>query len=140
MATPFACAIIFELFAADFISSFSLHQMAGYKMTGLNLFQHWYTFPAFVAGHRAAAGESTSLWLMNGTGHIPFNDLTLLFLFQFRIGDRHSGKQRFGIWMQGVGIQFFTGGQLHHTAQIHDRNTIGNVFDYVQVVGNKQIS
>ena len=41
--------------------------------------------------------------------------------------------------MQWIAEQFVTTGQFHHLPQVHDRHTIRNMFDHIQVVRNKQV-
>ena len=49
------------------------------------------------------------------------------------------GNQGLCVWMQGIfdDIRGFSG--FHNPAQIHHGNTVGNIADHTQIMGNKQI-
>ena len=48
-------------------------------------------------------------------------------------------EKRLRIGMERTGVELFGGGDLHDAAQIHDRNTIRNIFDHAQVVRDEKV-
>ena len=113
--------------------------MTGHKVPRRSLFEYRRALAALVAGHRAAAGECADPGFVNWAGHVALDDLALLLRLQLRIGDRHGGKQRLRVRVQRMGVQFVARRQLHHAAQIHHRDAVGDVFDDVQIVRDEQI-
>ena len=70
-------------------------------------------------------------------GNIPFeNDALALFV---RVGIGHGGKQCVGIRVHGMIEDFILIAEFDHRTQIHDADTVGNVFHDRQIVRHKQI-
>ena len=120
-------------------SALRLHQMAGHEMPRRGLLEGRRALAALVAGQRAAAGERAALGLVDRAGHVALDDLALLLRLQLRVGNRHGGKQRLRIRVQRVGVELVARRQLHHAAQIHHRDAVGDVFDDVQIVRDEQV-
>ena len=58
--------------------------------------------PASFGCNRAARTERTARRQVHGAGNIALQDNALAFACRFRIGNRHSGQQGFGIWVGGA--------------------------------------
>ena len=56
-----------------------------------------------------------------------------------RVGLGHCGEQCLRIGVEGVCKQFIGFTELHHPAQVHDHDPVGNVAHHTQGVGDKQI-
>ena len=81
--------------------------------------------------------EFTSLRRIDRTWNVTFQNNC--FLFFVHICRRNCRKQSFCIWMIWMFKQFFCCRKLHHIPQIHNANTVTDIFDNAQVMRNKQI-
>ena len=66
-------------------------------------------------------------------------DQKLLLLLQLGVRDGHCGEQRLRVGVQGTGKQLLRLPELHHAAQIHDHDPVGNMPHHRQRVGNEEI-
>ena len=65
---------------------------------------------------------------MDGAGHITRQDGPFALLFG--VGYRDGREKGLGIGMKGCFVKGIGGGQLHQFPQIHNRNTVTNVFHH----------
>ncbi len=56
-----------------------------------------------------------------------------------RVGNRHGGQKRLGVWVQRVVVKLTGLGRLDDFAEIHHRHAVGDVLDDTQVVGDKKV-
>ena len=59
--------------------------------------------------------------------------------FRFRIRDRNCREQGFRVRMQRITENIFCRSVLYQITQIHNTDSIRNIFDYRQVMGNEQV-
>jgi hypothetical protein len=45
------------------------------------------------------------------------------------VWDGNGRKQRTGVWVPGLPVKVVGGRDLHHLAEVHDRDPVGDVFD-----------
>jgi hypothetical protein len=57
-----------------------------------------------------------------------------------RIGNRHCGEQRLGVWVERVGVELSSRGDLDHASQVHDCYSVADMLDYRQVVCDENVS
>ena len=55
------------------------------------------------------------------------------------VGYGYGGQQGSAVWVEGLCIDILGRCHFHQFSQIHDRNTIGDMTDDGQVVGDEQI-
>jgi hypothetical protein len=111
---------------------------AGGHMVLLNFFGGGFLGTADIFCIEAACVKPASLWRIDGTGDIPFENNP--FLFHRGVRRWGGGQQGLGIGVQGASIEFVTMGELHDFTQIHDGHPIADVLYYAQVVGYEQVS
>ena len=108
-------------------------------MAGLDLHIRWRYALALFAGHIAAGVEFAPFRRTDWTWDIAFQNNTILAGgIGIRRGD--GGKQRHGIRMAGILKYLFSRTKLHQVAKIHNADTVGNVADNGQVVGDEHMS
>ena len=106
-------------------------------MAGLMLFVLRRDVPAHFLGVGTAGMEPAALGWIGRRGDIPLQDDAVHLLIGVGIGD--GGEQRLGIRMQRFAEDLLLGTELHHSAQIHDEDLIGNELNDTQIVRNEQI-
>ena len=94
---------------------------------------------AFFHAVRTTVVKITARTLRVGRRHVAFQYDTLALPFDFRIGDRNGGKQRFRIRMKRIGIEVFIPARFDDFSEVHNGDPVGNVFDDRQIVRDKQI-
>ncbi len=78
-------------------------------------------------GVKPAAGRNIR-WARD----IAFQNYTLSSLA--RIGFRYRRQQRFGVWMKRAAKESFGFGLLYDYPQVHNRYTVGEVVNHMQIV------
>ena len=61
------------------------------------------------------------------------------FVDAVRVGNRIGAYERLRIWVSGRGEKLNGLGNLNNFSQVHHRNSIRNVLDDVEVMGDEQI-
>ena len=94
---------------------------------------------AALVGVGAAGAETAAARRIQRAGHIALQHDTVA--LAGRDGVRHGNgrNQAAGVGVDAVGDQLKAVGQLHHLAQIHNADAVGNVLDNAQVVGDEQV-
>ena len=87
--------------------------------------------------NRAARVKVAAGWWIDRARHVALQHDT--FAFDRGIGDRHSGEQRLGVWVQRVGVQIAARGDLDDASKIHHSNAVADVFHHRQIVRDEQI-
>jgi len=59
--------------------------------------------------------------------------------FNSRIRNRYGGKQTLRVWVLRIGKNFLRRARLNQIAQMQHADSVGNVLDHAQIVGNEQI-
>ena len=85
----------------------------------------------------ATGVELTTGRRVNGAGNIPAQNNTVH--LHIGVGNGYGGEQRFRVRMHRILENILRRTVLHHTAQIHNPDIIGNMFNDGQVVRNKDI-
>ena len=76
---------------------------------------------------------------MDGTGDLALQLDPSALLFHLRICDRDRGKKRLRIGMERMLIEFLVVGIFNDAAEVHDGNTVGDVADHGEVMGDKDV-
>ena len=107
-------------------------------MAGLGLLQLRDSLLTPGGGAGAAVGEAAERLGIDGAGNLALDEaVDLAGLNGIGLGD--GGQQALGVGMQGAGVEVICVGKLHHAAQVHDQDAVGDVLDHRQVMGDKQI-
>ncbi len=93
--------------------------------------------PAAVCCIGTAGMEFTSRRWIVGTWHVTFQNDTLTFLLHIR--KRDCGKKSFCIGVHRIGIKLGFFCNLNHTSKIHNCDSVTDMADYAQVMGDKQV-
>ena len=108
-------------------------------MLRLNLAQYRIAFITNT-GNRAVAAlhETAGIRQVDRRGNFALDNLTLrLILAHDR--QRNCRKQCLGVWMQRIFEQKISRCFFYHSAHIHNRNIIREIFYYGQIMGNEDI-
>ena len=84
------------------------------------------------AGMETAAGGN-----IDGGGNIAFQQDALLLVVN--IGHRNGGQQCLGVGMHRLLVQLFCIGDLHDLAQVHNDDSVGDVFNNGHIVGDEDV-
>src|SRR5215510_2794337 len=71
--------------------------------------------------------------------HLALESPVLAPFLDRRIGDRHGLEQSPRVRMQRIAVQLITVGDLDHPSKIHDRDTMAQVPDHAEIMGNEQV-
>ena len=111
--------------------------MARDKAPRLSFAQFWPYILAFVAKIFGAAVEKRAASRL--CEQLDFAAYGLVAASLRWVWHQNCGKQHLGIGVQRLGAQIGGIGNFHQIAQIHYADSVANVFDYSQIVGDKQI-
>ena len=113
--------------------------MAGAPVVGGGLFELRALLAADGQGPGAAGVEAAAGGGIGRAGQVAGElDLVAAHGFARHLGD--GGEQGLGVGVLGVAVQVLLVGQLHHVAQVHDPDPVGDVLDHGQVVGDKDVA
>jgi len=112
--------------------------VAGNEVVGLDLLEGGSFLGAALHALGAAAVEGASGGGIHGGGEVALEDHALL--LGSDLGYGHCGEQSTGVGMELVVVQLAFIGQLDQLAQIHNADTVGNVTDNAQVMGDEEVS
>ena len=87
----------------------------------------------------AAGAETAAGRRVQRAGHIAMQHDTLGLAGRNGVCHRNCGNQAAGVGVDAVGDQLVAVGQLHHLAQIHHADAVGDVLDNAQVMGDEQV-
>ena len=104
----------------------------------LNQFRHVFVAHALFS-FLATRMEFASLGRIKRTRHLTSQQDVFPLGLHFRVWNRYGGKQSPRVGMQGFPVQVTSGGDLHDITQVHDRDTVADVPDHGQVMGNEKI-
>ena len=111
--------------------------MARAPVVGLDLAQGRDGLVAALNLGEAAAREAASRRRVDRARHVAFQDDALALLVRIDRGD--GGEQRLSVGRQRVVVQRPLRSDLHHLAQVHDADAVGDVLDDVEAVGDEQV-
>ncbi len=112
-------------------------RVAGCLMPIFHLLKHRNFLPAAVCCvGTARCGIYILRWIV-GTWHVTFQNDTLTFLLHIR--ERDCGKKGFCIGVHRIGIKLGFFCNLNHTSKIHNCDSVTDMADYAQVMGDKQV-
>src|SRR5262245_17024074 len=80
----------------------------------------------------AARMKSATGWRIHRTGHIAFQNNSLLLSARFR--QRHGGKQSPCVRMFSISVDGLTRSDFHDLAKVHDRHPMADVLDDPQIM------
>ena len=109
--------------------------MAGGEVALLVLLVLRHHVLADLLGVGATGVETATLGRVGRRGKVATQGDALHLLGGVRVG--HRGKQRLGLGVQGIGEDGLLGAELHHTAQVHNADLVGDELDHRQVVGDE---
>ena len=85
----------------------------------------------------AARMEGAAGWRIYRTRYITLQHNPAF--FRIEIYYRNSRKQRLGIGVLSMSIQLISISQFNNPPQIHNRDTVSDIFNNTQIMGNKNI-
>ena len=112
--------------------------MAGNKVIGSQLTEFGCNIFADLRAILASGVELAPLRRFHRTGNVTLQHHQLAVIID--VGGGNGGKQSLGVGMHGMIKQLLRIAQLHHVAEIHNANTVGDVFDNRKIVSDKEIS
>lgn len=86
---------------------------------------------------RAARMEAATCRWVNRARDIALEDDPFTPLFNVGIRDRYCRKQGLGVGMKRIFVKGFPVCNLHDAAQIHHRNSVANMPNHREVMGNE---
>ena len=92
--------------------------------------------PRIRANERAAGAEDAAARRIDGARNFALQQARLV--PGGRIRNRDGGEESSAIGVAGPAGEALRGRDLYDTAQIHDRDSIGDVFDHREIVGDEQ--
>jgi len=87
---------------------------------------------------RTARMKGTTARRVKGTRHVALQEQAPFSGGRVRLG--RGAQKRLRIGMTGPAVHLTRGRELHHPAQVHDRDTLAYMFHDVKVVGDEQIA
>jgi hypothetical protein len=106
-------------------------------VTPANVSEDWFFLPASLSnigtsGVKAAPrGDLKRAWNIHAQ-KAPFPR-------QGRVRDRNGIQQGPGVWMQGIPESLRPVGEFHDLSQVHDGDTVGDMFDHRQIMSDDDI-
>ena len=88
---------------------------------------------------RTSLGKTAAVLRVDRAWNLALNHDTLLLTHQPRIRNRNRGQKHLRVRMQRMCIQLFGIGKFNHRSQIHNDNTVRNVFNDAQVMCDEEI-
>ena len=116
-----------------------LQIVAGAEVTGFDLPEGRHTFGTLFGGVTAAGAEGAAGGGIQRRRNVSFQNNTLVGPGYLGIRNGNSGQQALGVGMHGMIVNLIGICHLHHLAQVHNRNAVGNVAHHQQIVGNEQL-
>ena len=113
--------------------------VAGDEVTGGGFLEFRRLLGTAFAGIGAAGAEGAAGGGVQRAGDIPVQNDALVGPGDLGIRHRDGREQRLGIGVQRVLIDLRRVGQLHHLAQVHDRDAVADVPDDEKVVGDEEV-
>src|SRR5688572_5236185 len=104
-----------------------------------DLAPHGLIAAARFGGVRATTPETATRRGVHGRRHVAFEYDALALELDVGVWDGDRGEQGLGVWMQWVAVQLLAWRHLYHHAEVHNPNTIGDVLDHREVVGDEQV-
>ena len=127
---------LIRLFYRIIRASASINIPAGHH-TAVHLHQRRDLPGAPFAAVTAAGVEMAAGRRRGGVGDFSLQDHPVD--LHIRVGLGHCGEQCLRIGVEGVCKQFIGFTELHHPAQVHDHDPVGNMAHHTQGMGDKQI-
>src|SRR5262249_41733503 len=112
---------------------------ASNPMARLHLSQVWQGLAASFDGQRATRMEHAAGRRIHRARHLTLDSPVLAPFLDRRIGDRHGLEQCPRVRMQRIAVQLITVGELDHLAKVHDRDTMAQVTDNAEIMGNEEV-
>ena len=100
--------------------------MAGNEVSRFNLRQRRRNDFALIASHKATCMELTARGRIYRRWDIAFKDNSFL-CKAVRVGRRNGRKQRYRVRVARIVKDNVRGRNLHHVAEIHNADTVGNI-------------
>lgn len=94
---------------------------------------------AAFGGIATAVAEGAARGTVHNAGHLAQHLYALTILVHLGVSDGNGREQRTGIGVQRVAVQLLAGGNLHNFAEVHDDDTVADMLDHRQVMGNEQV-
>ena len=111
--------------------------VAGNEVIGTDFLEVGLDLGADLGAVLAASMELTALGRLDGAGDIAFQDFGVL--VGILIGGGDGVQQSLGVGMEGMCEDLVGIAQLNHVAQVHNADTVGDVLNDRQVVGDEQV-
>jgi len=108
-------------------------------MVGLYFLQLGEHLTALVDGDGAAWVEYASGWRVQGARDLTGQQDSFPLGVDNRVRYRYRGQEGLGIRMDGVDVNLIPVRHLHDVAQVHHADTVADVTDYGQVVGDEEV-
>src|SRR5712664_3333743 len=94
---------------------------------------------AMRARARAACAEPAARRRIDRRCNVALKDHALPVALDERVGNWNCRKQRPRVRMAGAAVQLTPGRYLHDLAEVHHRNSVGDVLDHRQVVRDEEV-
>jgi len=98
----------------------------------------WFPGHTLIRFHKATSREDTTRRQIDRALDTPSQNKGLLLMVRIRCRD--SRDQRLRVRMEGIRVNFLCLCQFDNLAQVHDRNTVTDVVDQIQIMGYQEIS
>ena len=83
--------------------------------------------------------EGAALWGVDGAGYVAGEDDALSGGLDYGVGDGYGGEKCSGVRVLGVLVELIPAGYLDDLAQVHYRDSVGDVPHDRQVVGDEEV-
>ena len=115
--------------------------MTGHPMPRTRLLQRRRHLAAHSGiGDRAARPETAAAGWIGGRRNIALQNRAGVPFIIFRIGYRDGGKKCLRVGVKWIAVDLVAICQLDNNAQIHDRDSIADMSDHGEVMGNEKVS
>lgn len=116
----------------------TIREVAGSEATWLFLFERRFDLRADRLRDRATCVETTAARWVDRARHITSEQDALT--ANSGVRNRGSREQRGGVWVQRHVVQLARRSHLDELAEVHDADTVADIFDDWQIVGDEEVS